>query len=414
MALASEVKRYLVEHLAGRQSLIAEQAVSAVRSSREIPSAERLTDQELMDHFPQLFGDLVKHILTDADPGARRQTIEAALSHGTTRWKQNYELVEVVRELGIVRQSILDHGVEKFFAENSQWLSSVNHAQRNLDVFFEDSVAGSVQRYVENFAEAMRSANSQLLKANESLSRIDDTRLRLMRTVCHELGNVLNALKFTITLITTGNVEANRSEMLEICQRNVLEMSELLEDLRDYSVLIAGAASLQIETINVGEFGSELEASFHAITQAVGVRLELQIDSDLDVVQSDRRKIRQIVRNLITNAINYCQKPNPRVLLEFRGVDQSSWQIAVEDSGIGIPPEHLDSIFDEFKRVAPSEVIKGTGLGLAITKRLVEELKGNIQVFSELGEGSRFVVTLPKVRFGTADNENREENGKKE
>ena len=130
----------------------------------------------------------------------------------------------------------------------------------------------------------------------------------------------------------------------------------------------------------------------------MGVRLELQIDPDLDVILSDRKKIRQIVRNLITNAINYCQKPNPRILLEFRGVDQSSWQIAVEDAGIGIPPEHLDSIFDEFKRVSPSEVIKGTGLGLAITKRLVEELKGNIQVFSEVGEGSRFVVTMPKMR----------------
>jgi signal transduction histidine kinase len=398
MMWASEVKRYLVEHLAGRQSLIAEQAVSAVRSSREIPSAERLTDQELMDHFPQLFGDLVKYFLTDADPGARRQTIEAALKHGTTRWEQSYELVEVVRELGIVRRSILDHGIQKFFAENSQWLSSVNHAQRNLDVFFEDSVAGSVQRYVENFTEAMRSANSQLLKANESLSRIDEARLRLMRTVSHELGNVLNALKFTITLVTTGNMDANRSEMLEICLRNVQEMSELLEDLRDYSVLIAGAASLRIEEIDVGAFGSELEASFQAITQAVGVRLELQIDSDLDVIQSDRKKIRQIVRNLITNAINYCQKPNPRILLEFRAVDQSSWQIAVEDSGIGIPPKHLDSIFEEFKRVSPSEVIKGTGLGLAITKRLVEELKGNIQVISEVGVGSRFVVTMPKMR----------------
>ena len=69
MTLSSEVKRYLVEHLADQQSLIAEQAVSAIRSSLEIVSAERLTNQELMDHFPQLFGDLVKYILTDADPG---------------------------------------------------------------------------------------------------------------------------------------------------------------------------------------------------------------------------------------------------------------------------------------------------------------------------------------------------------
>ena len=173
MTLASEVKRYLVEHLAGRQSLIAEQAVSAIRSSREIPSAERLTDQELMDHFPQLFGDLVKYFLTDADPSTRRQTIEAALKHGTTRWKQNYELVEVVRELGIVRRSILDHGIEKFFAENSQWLSSVHHAQRNLDDFFEDSVAGSVQRYVENFAEAMR---ERKLPAPESEPKLKSDR----------------------------------------------------------------------------------------------------------------------------------------------------------------------------------------------------------------------------------------------
>jgi signal transduction histidine kinase len=74
-------------------------------------------------------------------------------------------------------------------------------------------------------------------------------------------------------------------------------------------------------------------------------------------------------------------------------------QIAVEDSGIGIPSEHLASIFDEFKRVSLCEVIKGAGLGLAITKRLVEELKGTIEVFSEVGQGSRFVVTIPKMRY---------------
>ena len=78
--------------------------------------------------------------------------------------------------------------------------------------------------------------------------------------------------------------------------------------------------------------------------------------------------------------------------------DQSSWQIAVEDSGIGIPSEHLNSIFDEFKQVSSAEDIKGAGLGLAITKRLVEELKGTIEVFSRVGQGSRFVVTLPNTR----------------
>ena len=130
------------------------------------------------------------------------------------------------------------------------------------------------------------------------------------------------------------------------------------------------------------------------------MRLDLQIDPDLGVVRSDRRKIRQIITNLVTNAINYCRrdKPNTTVVVAFRSLDQGSWQIAVEDSGIGIPSEHLDSIFDEFKRVSPAEDIKGSGLGLAITKRLVAELKGTIEVFSKVGLGSRFVMTMPKMR----------------
>src|ERR1700688_4230827 len=154
MALENEVKRHLVEHLAGQQSLIGEQVVLAIRSSGEISSSERLTDQQLIDHFPRLFVDLVEYFLTEVEPETRRRTIEAALNHGTTRWQQGYELVEVIRELGIVERSILDHGIEKFFEDNSQWL--------DLGAFFEDSVAGSVQRYVENFTEQLRSTNAKL------------------------------------------------------------------------------------------------------------------------------------------------------------------------------------------------------------------------------------------------------------
>jgi signal transduction histidine kinase len=400
MAFTSEVQRHLVEHLVGQQSLVGEQVVLAIRSSREIPSSERLTDQQLIDHFPRLFADLVEYFLTGSIPGTRRRTIEAAFKHGMTRWQQGYEPVEVIRELGIVKGSILDHGVEKFFEDNSQWVNSVGNARRILDSFFEDSVAGSVQRYVENYTERLRSANAKLQIANENLNRIDESRLRLIRTVSHELANVLNALTVTVSLITTGRDDATRSEMLDVCQRNVREMGELLADLKDYSVLIAGADSLQIEEINVRVFGSELQASFHAMTQDAGVHLDLQIDPDLDVIHTDRRKIRQIIANLVTNALNYCRgdKPNKTVVLEFRSLDQGSWQIAVEDSGIGIPPEHLDSIFDEFKRVSLTETIKGTGLGLAITRRLVEELNGTIEVISEVGQGSRFVVTIPKMR----------------
>ena len=400
MALTSEWSRFLVEHLADQQLLIGEQVVLAIRSSAEISSSERLTDQQLIDHFPQLIADLVEYFLNGADPGTRRRTIEAAVKHGMTRWQQGYELIEVIRELGIVRRSILDHGIEKFFGENPQWVNDFINARRNLDAFFEDSISGSVQRYVDIFTEELQSTNVKLLKANERLNQIDESRQRLIRTVSHELANVLNALKLTITLVTTGNDETVRAEMLDICQRNLQEMGELLNDLKDYSVLIAGAASLQIEEINLRVFAGELEASFHAIAKTAGIRLDLQIDPDLDVVRCDRRRIRQIIANLVTNAIKYRRrdKSDGTVVLAFRSLGAGSWQFAVEDSGVGIPSEHLDSIFDEFKRVAPSEDIKGAGLGLAITKRLVEELKGTIEVFSEVGHGSQFVVSMPRMQ----------------
>jgi signal transduction histidine kinase len=399
MALPSEANRFLVEHLAGRHSFIGDQVVFAIRSSSEISSAAGLTDQELIDHFPQLFADLVEYFLTDADPATRRKTVEAALNHGMTRWRQGYELVEVIRELGIVHRSILDHGIERFFEENSQWVDSFSTARRNLGAFFEDSITGSVQRYVENFTEQLRTANANLTSANERLSRMDESRLRLIRTVSHELANVLNALRLTMTLVTRGAEEAIRAEMLATCQRNIGEMNELLNDLRDYSVLIASGGSLQIEEIDVKVFGTELEASFRGVMQAAGMRLDLQVDPGLRFVRNDGKKLRQIITNLITNATRYSRKDNsnPIVVLAFRSLDQGSWQIFVEDFGIGIPPEHLDSIFDEFKRLSPSPEIKGAGLGLAITKRLVEELEGTIEVFSEVGQGSRFVVTMPKL-----------------
>src|ERR1700722_16143188 len=281
MALASEVQRHLVEHLVGRQSLVGEQVVLAIPSSREIPSSERLTDQQLIDHFPRLFADLVEYFLTGVEPEPRSRTIAGALSHGMTRWQQGYELVEVIRELGIVERSILEHGIEKFFEDNSQWLNSIGNARKILGTFFEDSVTGSVERYVENFTEQLRSANAKLQIANDNLIRIDESRLRLIRTVSHELANVLNALTITVSLLTTGNDEAIRSEMLDSCQRNVQEVGEFLAELKDFSLLISGASSVQIEEINVKVFASEIKASFHAMMQEAGVDLALQIDPKL-------------------------------------------------------------------------------------------------------------------------------------
>jgi signal transduction histidine kinase len=398
LEVASEAAQHLVDYLVRQQAFIGEQVVKTIRTTGSIPGALALTDQELIDHFPQLFAHLVEYFITEASPEAQKRTVEAAVKHGKARWRQGYQLTELVRELWLVHKAILDLAIEKFFELNPQWASYSKTAWRNLAGFFEDSVAGSVQRYVENHMEELRQVNSRLLEANKSLSRIDGLRLRLIRTVSHEIANVLNTLNLTITFLTISDNQSNREEMLRTCQRNVQEMSDLLDDLKGYSLLLGGAETPQKEEIDIPAFCSELESSFHAMTEDAGLRLILEIDAGLRTVRSDPKKIRGVLRNLAINAINYRnpERKDGTITLEFRSLDDNSWQIAVEDSGIGISPEHFDTIFEEFKRIAPSTHTKGTGLGLAITKRLVDELKGKIEVFSEVGQGTRFVLTFPK------------------
>lgn len=399
MAVANEMSRRLVEFLVGQQPFIGEQVVRTIRAIGIIRSAQALTDQELIDHFPQLFADLVEYFITEADPETRKRTVAAAINHGMTRWRQGYELTEIVRELGLVHRAILEHAVEKFFESNPQWIEGSKATWKNLAGFFEDSIAGSVQRYVENYTEELRRVNGELLESNKNLNKTDASRLRLIRTVSHEIGNVLNTLNLTIALLKKSDDPPSRDEMLRTCQRNVQEMGDLLDDLKNYSLLLDGIDKPQIEEIDLKPFASELESSYRATAAEAGLRLILRLDPHLSTVRSDRKKIRRIITNLMQNAINYRRLENGQgtVTLAFTHLGQNSWQIMVEDSGVGIAPEHFETIFEEFKRVNPTADIKGSGLGLAITKRLVDELKGKIEVFSTIGKGSRFVVTLPRA-----------------
>jgi signal transduction histidine kinase len=133
-----------------------------------------------------------------------------------------------------------------------------------------------------------------------------------------------------------------------------------------------------------------------------GMSLEIKTDPELNSIETDRARIKQIVNNLVSNGIKY-RKPQPsegRIVIQLRSKTADSWELSVEDFGVGIPKEHLKSIFYEFQRFPPSDGIAGQGLGLAITKRLVEELKGAIEVTSEVSRGTRFLIKLPKRTGG--------------
>jgi signal transduction histidine kinase len=399
ISLNVEAARQLAQYLIQQLPQIRTRVLPEIRShSDEIPSARLLSDQALLDHFPQLFSDLAEYLLSGADPKMRTAILDAARKHGETRAGQGYHLAELIREIGIVHSSIVDHGLESFLIARPDLADSAGNFAKIIDTFFEDSVVGSVQRYVDTFHDESRLANEKLQAANQRLSELDAFRLQLVRTVHHELGNALNALNFSIEFATQTADTSAQQEMLATCRRSVREMGTLLAQLDDYALLLGREAPVQSESIDVAQFARELEVSLLAMIRDASMSLEMQVDSELDVIESDRARIKQIVNNLVSNGIKY-RKPQPsegRIVMQLRALNAESWELSVEDVGVGIPKEYLESIFNEFQRFPPSDQIAGRGLGLTITKHLVEELKGAIEVTSEVGRGTRFVVTLPR------------------
>jgi signal transduction histidine kinase len=387
----------LADHLRAEREAVTEHWIEAVRASSEIPSAQKLSHGELSDHLPELFDNLVEYVHTSAGCDARRRVIQASRQHGNRRWDQGYNLAELLRELGTVHRLIIRDVIRTSASSFPHWGSELEEADEVISAFFEDALVGSAEQYVQNFGSQLRKASESLAEANEKLSKADASRLQLIRTVSHDLGNFLNSLTWLVNAFGHQSDETERRKMIEVTERNLADMRALLGELMDYSVLLAGEVQPNFEEISLASLCEDLAASFSEMARSNGMLLKIQWNDDLVTVRSDRRRIKQIVGNLISNAIKYRRQERSDGSVEalFVSLPAQRWQLIVKDTGIGIPRDQLLNVFQEFRRVAPRAEIQGAGLGLAITKRLVGLLQGEIAVSSELGKGTQFAITFP-------------------
>ena len=230
------------------------------------------------------------------------------------------------------------------------------------------------------------------------------SRLALLQAVTHELRGYLQTFTLGLSVVGSEAPEAERQRTAALCRRNLADMGALLEELTDYGLLLADQVRPEPATFGVVDFAREIEAGFSLLAQASGVELRVAVDPGLGAVQSDPRRLRQILGNLITNAVKYRRRgrAGAGVRVAFEAVSDRRWRVAVEDNGVGIAPQDLERVFEAFQRVSPREDVHGTGLGLAITRRLARLLGGEVSVKSTPGEGSRFEVTLPRTLAQTA------------
>ncbi|GGN02404.1 two-component sensor histidine kinase [Thermus composti] len=227
----------------------------------------------------------------------------------------------------------------------------------------------------------------------EALEKVERTRAELIGTVAHELRTPLSALQGYAEGLMDGVL--SKEKAAEGILREVKAMRRLVEDLSLVSRVEAKAVEIRPRPLDPKALLQEALMRFQSAFQAKGVALRLEVAEGLPWVWADEERVLQVLANLLSNALRYTPEGGAVWLRAFRHGEAVAFQ--VEDTGPGIPEEHLPHIFERFYRVdkARSRKEGGSGVGLTVAKGLVEAMGGRIHVESQVGKGSRFTFTLP-------------------
>ena len=233
---------------------------------------------------------------------------------------------------------------------------------------------------------------AELLAAREAADRANQAKSRFLATASHDLRQPLQALSLLNGALRRLPADAQVSEALAQQEQAITGMSRLVNALLDISKLESGAIRPEITDFTVASVFEEMRREFASLASNKG--LELEVESCNDAVRSDPSLIEQILRNLVSNAIKYTRRG--RVLLRCLH-ETSVVRLEVLDTGVGIPADQLPYIYDEFYQVAGAagHSRDGYGLGLSIVSRLVKLLELRLDVRSEPGKGSSFLLDLP-------------------
>ena len=231
------------------------------------------------------------------------------------------------------------------------------------------------------------------------LRRLESMRQEFVANVSHELKTPLSSIKAYAETLSQGaiNDSENNLRFVHRIEDQAERLHQLILDLLSLARIESGQQAFDIGSVNVENVVLSCLAEQQAHAASKGV--DLQTDSGVSQLQvrADEEGTRQILNNLINNAINYTPQGG-RITVGWRE-ENGSGVLEVSDTGIGIAKEHLPRLFERFYRVdkARSRELGGTGLGLSIVKHLTQSFGGSIQVESEPGAGTTFTVRLPKV-----------------
>jgi PAS domain S-box-containing protein len=254
---------------------------------------------------------------------------------------------------------------------------------------------------IQDRNEALRDAIHHLAQARKQAE--DATRLKsqFLATMSHELRTPLNAIiGYTEIQLAgmTGSLNAEQRDYQERVLSNADHLLRLINDVLDISKIEAGRMEIVEKPFYLRQWVEETVSQVRILAEEKGLRFEVEIDNRMpNYIVGDAARIRQVAYNLLSNAVKFTHKGHLRLSIRLQG--ENTWQLIVEDTGIGIASHLQETIFEEFRQLDASSQRKvgGTGLGLSIVRKLSLMMGGNVRVKSQVGEGSQFTVILPLV-----------------
>lgn len=249
----------------------------------------------------------------------------------------------------------------------------------------------------------------ELDEYDEALRRsrgADVAREEFLRVVSHELRTPLAAICGYAQLLLEeieGPLAPEAADDVQSILDSGRQLSALVDDVVDVAMLSSGRPALKLDTVDLAKVINEVVRTHESLIRGRPITLDVTVADDLPALFADRKRLRQVVTNLVANAIKFTDEGHVRIAARRRP-DAAGVEVEIVDTGVGISEEELPGLFDEYKQGSnvDSRRRKGAGLGLAICRRLIELHGGEITASSRPGEGSRFVFRLPAAEPSAA------------
>lgn len=256
----------------------------------------------------------------------------------------------------------------------------------------------SIRCIVANDITAIKAGEESLRSAKELAESANRTKSQFLANMSHEIRTPMNGILGMLELALSDHGHKTR-QYIEIARNSAQSLITILNDILDYSRLDAGKLTLVDADYNLRALLREVRGLFSFAAGQKGLTLTFDVDADVpDIICGDSVRVRQIISNLVGNAVKFTSSGAITISVAMTEIKHDNFlHFTVEDTGIGIPENRLNSIFDSFTQVDGSytKEYNGTGLGLTICREILQLMGGTIWVESEVGSGSRFHFSIP-------------------